>query len=211
MKDLLHTLLLESEFFRSLSAENRRRVADISVPKTLERRGILFREGERGAALWLCGHGSIQLHKTTDAGQETVIKIIKPGELFAEVVLFELERYPVTALAIEPSLVFELPKIKFNGLLHDDGFRTDFLANLMSKLRYLADQVQALSARDAEFRLFRFLRDRFGESNVIRTSLSKKDVAAAIGATPETLSRLLQRLKDSGRLTWQGGWIRIRP
>jgi CRP-like cAMP-binding protein len=211
MKDLLHTLLLESEFFRSLSTENRRRVADISVPKTLERRDILFREGEKGSAIWLCGHGSIQLHKTTDAGQETVIKIIKPGELFAEVVLFELERYPVTAVAVEPSLVFQLPKTQFNTLLHDDDFRTDFLANLMGKLRYLAEQVQALSARDAEFRLFRFLRDRFGESNVIRTSLSKKDVAAAIGATPETLSRLLQRLKDSGRLTWQGGRIRIRP
>ena len=204
-------LLAESDFFRSLSTTNRERLSGICIPKSLEKREVLFREGDKGRAVYLCGRGSIQLHKTTQNGQETVIKVIKPGELFAETILFEQDQYPVTAVALEPALVYLVPKPQFDCLLEDPDFRNDFLANLMRKLRYLADQVQSLTTRGVEDRLFRFLRERFGETRDIRTSLSKKDVAAAIGTTPETLSRLLQKLKDSGRLELTGKRIRLSP
>jgi CRP-like cAMP-binding protein len=44
---------------------------------------------------------------------------------------------------------------------------------------------------------------------LIQTKLSKKDFAAAIGTTPETLSRLILRLKKEGRIEWEGKTIRV--
>jgi CRP-like cAMP-binding protein len=38
----------------------------------------------------------------------------------------------------------------------------------------------------------------------------EKDVAAAISSTPETLSRILQRLKEEKKLIWEGKKIVIR-
>ena len=87
----------------------------------------------------------------------------------------------------------------------------DFFSNLMAKMRYLAEQVQYLTSYDVETRFFRFLKERSGNEEEIRINLSKKDVAAAVGTTPETLSRLLSRLKDEKKLIWEGNKIRFNP
>jgi CRP/FNR family transcriptional regulator len=202
-------ILAGTPFFGSLSPENRKSLSGICLARRLEKREILFREGEKAHAVFLCARGSIQLYRSTPEGQEIVLKVVKPGELFAEVILFERDRYPVSAVALEPGLVYLLPKHQLHCLLEEAEFRRDFIANLMSKLRYLADQMQSLVSDNVETRLFRFLRDQYGGRTKFRISLSKKDVAAAIGTTPETLSRLLLKLKKQGRIEWEGRAVKI--
>lgn len=203
--------LAHSEFFGSLSPAHRRRLADICRFRDLERHETIFHEGDRGACLYVCLAGSIRVYKSAASGQEAVLKVIGPGEIFAETILFEIDRYPATAVAMEKSRVAVLQKPRFLELLEDTGFRADFISCLMGKLRHLADQVRLLTVSDVETRLFRFLEDRYAGQAEFRTALSKKDAAAAIGTTPETLSRILQRLREQGRLTWEGRRIRILP
>ncbi len=202
-------LINESDFFRSLSPEHRKQLAEICLPRALVKREFLFMEGDRGMALYLCARGSVQLHKQSPEGQEVVIKVVRPGDLFAEVILFEKDKYPVSAVALEDSLVYAIPKPQFDCLLEQPDFRNDFMANIMSKLRYLAEQVQVLTAFDAEARLFRFLDEHAGGKKSFSLSLSKKDVAAAIATTPETLSRLILRLKKENKLSWEGKHVEI--
>ena len=202
-------ILSQSDFFRTLNPANRKRLAEICLLKNLKKRELLFIEGDKAHALYLCIRGSIQLYKTSAEGQDVVIKVIKPGELFAEAILFEMDRYPVSAVALEPGKVYMLPKAQFHCLLENRDFRSDFLANLMGKLRYLAEQVQSLTSSDVETRLFRFLKEHYGERKEIKINLTKKDVAAVIGTTPETLSRLLLKLKKEGRLIWEGKLVRF--
>ena len=205
----LTELLTQPGLFQALNADNREKLAEICLPRSLKKREILFLEGDRGSAVFLCSKGSIQLYKCGPEGQEVTIKIVSPGELFAETILFEKPQYPVTAVALESSRVYILPKHQFDCLLQDMAFRNDFLASLMAKLRYLTEQVQMLSAYDAEDRLFRFFRERYGDRSEFHVSLSKKDVASAIGTTPETLSRLLLRLKEENKLLWDGKTVKL--
>jgi CRP-like cAMP-binding protein len=46
------------------------------------------------------------------------------------------------------------------------------------------------------------------ESCTVR--IPKKEIAAAIGTVPETLSRLILRLRDRGDLEWKGSTIMLR-
>ena len=199
----------QSPFFKGLSEAHHRELAAIGNLKSIRKRDYLFHEGEQGNSMFLLVGGNMQLHKNTEDGREVVIRMIQPGDVFAEVVLFEKERYPVSARAVTNADVLVFPKEGIHRLLAEEGFRNDFIALLMAKQRYLAERIQELTTKDVEHRLFTFLRSQYGEQEIIRTPLSKKDIAAAIGTTPESLSRLIQRLHEDKIIDWQGKEIRI--
>ena len=84
------------------------------------------------------------------------------------------------------------------------------MANLMRKMRYLTKRLLYLTTADVEERFFRFLVDQYGERDEYEVDLSKKDMAAAIDALPETFSRLLLKLKDEGTIAWDASVLRVR-
>lgn len=197
------------KLFDGLSQAGKEALVSLCQLKPLKKKAYLFHEGDRGSAIYFLVQGNIQLHKTSQDGREVVIKVVQPGEVFAEVILFEQSNYPVTAMAIAESLVLSLAKQGFAELLNRAEFREDFLANLMRKLRYLSDRIQYLSSCDIEERFRAFLREHYGEQQRITCQLSKKDIAAAVAATPESLSRLIFRLRKDGRLKWDGDTIEL--
>lgn len=204
------TLLQRSDFFRAISSRGRAAIAAICIPKVLGKREMLFVEGELGSSMYLMAQGVVQLFKTSEEGKEVVIKLVRPGELFGEVVLFKEERFPVGACALTPAEVLVLPKRQFDLLLDEEDFRREFIGMLLAKQRYLADQVYRLSALDVAQRFFHFLREQYGEREEYAIDVTKRDVAAAIDALPETLSRLLLKLRDEGVVQWEGETLRVR-
>ena len=205
----IEKLITNTSFFKGLSDEHREELARICRVQTVKKRDYLFHEGEAGSSMYLLTGGNIQLHKNTEDGREVVIRVIKPGDVFAEVVLFETERYPVSARAVTNADVLVFRKEGIHRLLAEESFRNDFIALLMAKQRYLAERIQELTTKDVEHRFFAFLRSQYGEKELINTPLSKKDIAAAIGTTPESLSRLILRLTDDKIIDWQGRQIHV--
>jgi len=203
-------LLAASELFRGISPNSLRALAAACIPKRLARRQILFLEGQEGNSMYILAQGSVQLFKTAADGRQVVIRTLKPGEIFGEVVLFERNLYPVGAMALEPGLALRLTRLQVDCLLVNEEFRRDFIAMLMRKQRLLAQRILYLSTRDVEERFFDFLEEQYGRRERYPMSLSKKDVAAAIGTIPETFSRLLLRLKRRGEANWEGGILELK-
>lgn len=204
-------VLAQAHFFRGLPQASRRALAAIAIPRSARKGRVLFREGDRGHSVHLLVRGRVELSRMTPGGGKAVITVIRPGEAFAEIVLFEADRYPVTACALTESLLFLLPRREIRGLLSGEGFRNDFLAMLFAKQRHLTERIlQMARGRSVEERLLAFLRDQYGDAPVIRAEITKRAAAAAIGTTPESLSRLLKRLSREGRLTWSRETIRRR-
>ncbi len=207
----INRILDQVRFFEGISSSSKKALSKFCMPIERSKQTMLFREGEPGEAMYLLVRGRISLMKLSSDGRETVIKVIKPGEVFAEVILFEKKFYPVTAVALTEILVFKLLRRDLLDLLRQEDFRNDFIATLLRKQRYLADKIQQLTSQDVEQRLRAFLLEQYGELDEIRAEINKKQLAAAIGATPETLSRLLQDLKRRKILTWRQGTISVEP
>jgi CRP-like cAMP-binding protein len=202
-------ILKDSDFFNGISDRSIRSLATICIPKRVDKRQLIFLEGEEGHSMYILAEGGVQLYKTASEGREVVIKTIRKGEIFAEVVLFEQNEYPVSAVALEKSLLLRLPRQQIDCLLVSDSFRRDFIGMLMRKQRYLADRILYLTGHDVEDRFFFFLQEQFGRREEYRISLSKKDIAAAIGTIPETFSRLLLRLREEKKIRWEGQNLRL--
>jgi CRP-like cAMP-binding protein len=198
-----------TELFGPLSEKSKELLAEIALPKSVAKNQMLFSEGEKGFALFLLANGTIQLSKSTAAARDAIIKIVRPGEVFAEVILFEQNNYPVSAMALKKSLLFVLPRERFLALLAHERFRNDFIVLLIRKQRYLTQRIRYLSVSDLEERLRCFLRDQYGQRPRITPGMSKKDFAAALGITPETLSRMLTRLARQKLVTWQGSKLSV--
>jgi CRP/FNR family transcriptional regulator len=210
MNDSIVKIIEKNDYFKDLNRENKALLAEIAVPRRLKKRETVFMEGDKGHALFLCAEGAVQLVKTSQNGQEVVIKVVGPGEVFGEVILFGKDRYPASASALENTLVYLLPKIQFHCLLENGEFRNDFISILLQKMRYLAERIQYLTAHDVEDRFWKFLTEHYGGRKSFAVSLSKKDMSAAVGTTPETFSRLVLRLKNEGKLKWEGKKITIK-
>lgn len=207
----VYKILDQARFFDGISRSSKEALAKFCMPVERPRQTVLFREGESSEAMFLLARGRISLNKLSIEGDETVIKVLKPGEVFAEVTLFEMRLYPVTAVALTDILVFRLLRRDLLDLLRQEDFRNDFIAMLLRKQRYLTDKIQQLTSQDVEQRLRTFLLEQYGQREQIQVEINKKQLAAAIGATPETLSRLLQDLKQRKHLTWKQGVIVVSP
>ncbi len=205
----VYRLLQDVDFFKGISLNNVKALAEICIPKAMEKRGILFLEGQEGHSMYILSEGSVQLHKSAPDGREIVIKTVRPGEIFGEVILFEQNTYPVSAVVLKKSLVLMLPRLQIECLLANGSFQKDFIGMLIAKQRYLTERILYLTAHDVEDRFFLFLKEQFGVKEEYRISMKKKDIAAAIGTIPETFSRLILHLKQEGLITWEGKTIKL--
>lgn len=176
-----------------------------------QKRDVLFREGGAGRSLFLQVSGRTGMMKTAPDGQQACLKVVKPGELFAVVVLFGEAPYPVTAEALDDGRVLELPAVAVRKLLDEPVFRDRFIGALMERQRYLADQIRRLTHDPLERRLLAFLREHHGPRSDITPGLSKKDMAGVLGVAPESFSRLLKRLDQEGSVRWTGRRIQVAP
>ncbi len=206
-----YAILAGSEFFRGITERSLRSLAAACIPKRVDRRVLLFREGQEGDSLYILAEGTVQLYKSAEDGREVVLGTLKAGELFGEVVLFETRTYPASAVTLAPSVLLRLTRLQVDCLLADSDFRADFIAMLMRKQRYLAERILYLTTREVEDRFFDFLAEQYGRRDMYDIPLAKKDVAAAIGTIPETFSRLLLRLKDEGLGSWEGDRLVLTP
>lgn len=205
----VYRLLQDVDFFKGIALNNVKALAEICIPKAMEKRGILFLEGQEGHSMYILSEGSVQLHKSAPDGREIVIKTVRPGEIFGEVILFEQNTYPVSAVVLKKSLVLMLPRLQIECLLANGSFQKDFIGMLIAKQRYLTERILYLTAHDVEDRFFLFLKEQFGVKEEYRISMKKKDIAAAIGTIPETFSRLILHLKQEGLITWEGKTIKL--
>jgi len=202
--------LMKTALFRDLGGESLRRLSEGSRRFEVARGEHLFLEGDGGRDLFVLAEGGIRLYKLAEDGQETTVKLVEPFETFAEVAFFDDGRYPVSAIATKYSVVLAISGPAFQALLEDRSFRGEFISALVGKLRYLSQRIHYLTAYDVEQRFFRFLYEQCGAAGTCTLEIPKKEIAAAIGTVPETLSRLILRLRERGDIEWKGSRISVR-
>ncbi len=202
MKPTTQDLLKNTQFFAGLSNQSIHRLEQSCRSIAIQSGEFLFFQDEPGESLYLLVTGAMRLHKSSADGRDVVIKTVQPGEIFAEVILFESPTYPVTAAATANSTLLALRRTSFLALLDEPAFRNEFISTLFRKMRYMTAQLQERATQDPSQRLVSWIRQHYGNARTITLPVSKKEVAQAINVTPETLSRALLKLKNQGRMVW---------
>ncbi len=170
---------------------------------------LIFLEGDKGDRFFFLIEGLVRIYKSAEGDREVVLRHIRPGEMFGEVILFDSEVYPVSAVAQRESGIFSIKRSVFMDYFHDESFMRYFVSNLFKKMRHLTDRVAFLNAYDVEERFFVFIEEHYGLKPLVSVDLSKAELAEAIGTIPETISRMIARLKTRGVVTWERNELKI--
>ncbi len=187
-------------------------ISDISHMVSINKREMLFLEGDEGRYLYYLSSGSIKLFRSNEEGKEAIIRFIEPGDFFAELILFLNNRYPVTAMAIEPSVLLAIDAKKlFDCIQGHPEVAMKLIAKLTAKTQYLIKMVEDLTLADVRKRFLNYLEHLNEKSNgeTITLPVPKGELSLLLGISPETFSRLLRKLVEDDIIEVDGKKISI--
>lgn len=188
------------------------RLAEGAVERRVERGQILFQPGDACDGMHVLVVGRVKIVLVARNGQEKVLEIINPGQSFGEAILFLGEPYPVMAQAVEDSLVLFLPASRVLPALEaDNRLARRMLAGLSMRLRSLLRDVESYTLHSARQRVVSYFLNTLGDapSGVVTLAVNKQLLASRLNLTPETFSRLLQKLGEEAGLVVDGRDIRV--
>ena len=180
----------------------------------LDKGQILFQKGAVLNGFYVVVYGQIKLAFSSPQGNEKVVSIVGAGQSFGEAMVFMECPSPVLSQALENTLLLQIAKQSlFAAIERDSAFARRMLAGLSIRLHGLIEDLESYSLRSSTQRLIGFLLHLTGASNgqMIKVTLpaSKQVIASRLNLTPETLSRVLHSLSDSGLITVKGRHITV--
>jgi CRP-like cAMP-binding protein len=179
---------------------------------------LIFREGDVVEGIYFVYSGTVKVHKKWGTEKELIIRFARKGDIFGHRGLGHDHHYPISATALESvqvcylDLDFFQASLKVNqdfmyGLLL---FFADELQESERKMRNLAHM--QVKGRVAQALLS--LQDKFGltPEGFINIILSRQDLASLVGATYETVFRIINELAQEQLIALDGKNISLpRP
>ncbi len=205
------------ELWEALSREERERVASFCPERRFPKGGTVFAPGDSPDALYVVASGLVTLSHVAEDGQQTILRVFGPGDVFGELFLTVKAR-PFLATALTPCVVTVIPGKTFLQLLSTTprlGF--NFICVLSRHLTEMAlDRGQSGHKWSLQRLALTLLRlsaahgmDEEG-GTTIGLPLTHQILADMIGTSRETVTRHLGRLKRQGMVSQSGRSFRIQ-
>lgn len=168
------------------------------------RRGeTIFHQDDPGDALHIVSSGAVKIVLPSLDGEEAILATLRSGDFFGELALLDGAPRSATAVALEATETWTLPRAAFLTMLDQDkALRESLLAGLAREIRRVTGHVQELHFLDLAgrlaSRLARLARDEDPEANEVRLDwpYTQSDLASMIGGTRQSVNKLLSGLVE---------------
>jgi CRP/FNR family transcriptional regulator, cyclic AMP receptor protein len=204
--DLALDSLRHCALFVHVDDERLRTIARSMRHRRFRRNEVVFHQGDVGDSLQVVISGALKIVLPSAAGEEAIIATLQPGDFFGELALLDGAPRSATATTVEATETLALPRDAFLALLDEDPLLTHgLLAGIAAELRRLTGHVEELHFLDLAgrlaMRLARLGRDRARDATgsvELDWPYTQSDLAAMIGATRQSVNKLLSTLVDDG-------------
>jgi CRP/FNR family transcriptional regulator, cyclic AMP receptor protein len=169
--------------------------------------------------IYMISEGRVKIGHYLDDGKEVVKSILTKGEIFGELALAGEERRSDYAQAMDSNTtVCPLGIEDLKNLMFEDKELSFKLLKLVGlRLMKLERKLELLVFKDARTRVIEFLKDaaawkgkKVGFETMIPTKLTHKDIAALTGTSRQTVTTILNELKEQNLINFDRKKILIR-
>lgn len=216
MTDRLN-FLRKIPYFSNIDDHELQAIADIMIERSYDKGRVLFMEGEFGEAVHFVIEGRVKIYKTSENGKEHILYIAGPGDIFAEVILFNEVNYPATAEVMEKSRIGKIRNEDLEQVLKAHPSMAVAIIKVLNKRLIDAQQrVKSLALDNTHGRTARMLMKLAMEHGVktekgveLELSISRQELANMVGTTRETVTRVLMAFKKYNLIEIERNTIRI--
>lgn len=211
------SILDGSLLLRSLTDDEKIRLAAVSRVSTAERHEAIWLDGASAPFFGLVGEGFVKMMRANSSGAEFTLEIMGPGQIFGLLGVLNEQGCPLMAYGLTDVVYLRIPKAEFmkvydvNHTLKDKLLRKTAL-RMHQKLDFMAK----LSSGRAEERIAAILfilAESYGEldGKAVRLALplTRQQIGEMSGTTTETTIRVLSKWARAGIVSTESHRITI--
>lgn len=178
----------------------------------------IYREGEYGDALYVVVSGVLKLFRPYSGSKEATLRLLKDWDIFGHIAFAGETKQRAYAEAVTECTVTKVPKVFVERAVRQDS-RVAFKIMTLLELRLVQyeELVKCLLPRETEVRLANLLpilAQKFGESIggeiTISLRLTHQDLAAMVASTRESVTKVLNEMRNRDIIGIEGGRITIK-
>jgi CRP/FNR family cyclic AMP-dependent transcriptional regulator len=225
----ISTLLRNVAYFTGLSDQELELLGDSLGRRTFNKGMILFHEGSPGETLYIIESGQVRIFLLSESGQEISVNIFGPGDAFGELSLLDGLPRSTGALAMERTVTLTLHREDFLRHLEATPRMARSILDVLSRrLRYTTTYAESLALLDVYGRVaakLLELADRYGvqeeradgqhavdrpgrsdetQPTEIDLHMTQAELASLVGATRESVNKVLGTLRDQQLIDIRG-------
>jgi CRP/FNR family transcriptional regulator len=178
----------------------------------------VYREGEYGDALYVLVSGVMKLFRPYSGSKEATLRLLRDWDIFGHLAFAGEARQRAYAEAVTECVVTKVPKIFVERAVRQEP-RVAFKIMTLLELRLVQyeELVKCLLPRETEVRLANLLpilAQKFGERRdgvvTIDLRLTHQDLAAMVASTRESVTKVLNEMRNRGIIEIEGGHITLK-
>ncbi len=191
-------------------------LARAMTPRSVPSGSTIIRESEPGDLFFVILRGEVKVFVDSPDGREVVLSHLQTGDFFGEMALLQGETRSASITALTDCELAVLARAEFLAVLaRDFSLTRKILETLTSRLRKANDVIESMALLDVGGRLARYLirlADESGQPAVdgffLVTRPTHQEIANSIGATRETVTRMLKQfearklIRTKGSMVW---------
>lgn len=205
-------LLKQVTIFRGLGDDALERLASVLKPLEFAKEALIVGQDDQGDSLFLIETGKVKVVLYGEKGREVILTTFKTGDFFGEMSLLDGQPRSANVLALESSRLLMLAREDFVRTLADyPAMALNILAEMSLRLRHADEIIGNLTLLDVYGRVARFLiqlarkdGQNTDEGILIAERPTQQDLAAMLGTSRETVSRVLSEFQRRGFLSLRG-------
>jgi CRP-like cAMP-binding protein/ActR/RegA family two-component response regulator len=223
---LKKTEILKKEFTKDVQGINSfireakgidslKKLSEENDVRTYRRKDEIFREGHYAKGLYFINKGKVKVCHANDQGKELITSLHGEGEFFGLLSLLKDEPYTHSAIALEESEIYMIPKEDFFALIYKSAeVARKFIEILSDNVLENEQQLMRLAYNSVRKRVAEALitlSDKYQKNGEQQFSMhiSREDLAQMVGTATETVIRTLSDFKDEKYIEIAGSTITI--
>ena len=200
------TVVRSLALFERMSDEDLDRLLAHATARRVPQGDAVFEQGQQAASFFLLLHGRLKVTQVTQDGQQIIVRVVHPGDLFGFAKALQRSDYPGTARPATESVILGWPTdlwpsfVEQNPRLAVSAMQTigQRLEEAHTRIREMSTEEVERRVAHAVLRLSRQAGRKEEDGIRIDFPISRQDIAEMTGTTLHTVSRILSAWEARG-------------